>query len=215
MGKKNRGFFVLAAWMMVFSVGSSQMVLAEKRMEGEEAVEAGEAGQEAVNGYIFIGDSRFVGMDQFCRISSEPGCFVFAKSGAGYKWMTDFGIPAADAAMENHPEITDWTIISGFGINDLHNAEKYADAYRLLSEQVRMIVLSVNPVGKGSRVRNSDIIRFNGTIAETEGIEYLDTYTFLAETGFYARDGVHYDRATCQKTWEYMKEDDRIFVKQP
>ncbi len=162
--------------------------------------------KEAVPGYIFIGDSRFVGLEQNCSVSSMPDCFVLAKVSAGYKWMTDEAIPAAYEIMDTHPDITDWTVISGFGINDLHNAEKYVEAYQSLAKDVPVLALSVNPVGKGSRIRDEKIVSFNEILIQTEEIGYLDTYCFLKESGFYARDGVHYDAETNKKLWEMLKE---------
>lgn len=158
-------------------------------------------------GYIFMGDSRFVGLEQYCGISGIQGCFVLAKVSAGYKWMADDAVPAAYDIMKEHPDITDWTVVSGFGINDLHNAEKYAASYQSLAESVPVVALSVNPVGKGSRICDEKIVSFNEAIMQTEGIGYLDTYCFLKESGFYARDGVHYDGETNKKLWEMLKEN--------
>lgn len=161
----------------------------------------------AKKGCIFIGDSRFVALDQYCSISSVQDFFVLAKVSAGYKWMSDEAIPAAYDIMESHPEITDWMIVSGFGINDLHNREKYGAAYQSLAEAAQVVVLSVNPVGRGSRIRDDKIVSFNEAMMQTEGIEYLDTYGFLKESGFYARDGVHYDAETNRKLWDMLLEN--------
>ena len=198
MMKRNKRNVIFFFFLVVFLLCSHGAVASDMEDRAEDG--------NTRRGYIFIGDSRFAALEQNCSISSIPDCFVLAKVSAGYRWMTDEAVFAAYDIMDSHPEITDWMIISGFGINDLHNGEKYAAAYQSLAEAAQVVVLSVNPVGKGSKIRDEEIVSFNEDMMQTEGIQYLDTYHFLQESGFYARDGVHYDAETNRRLWDMLWE---------
>lgn len=55
----------------------------------------------------------------------KGGEFVIAKDSMGYDWLMRSAVYQIAALKQAHPEIAQWTIVSGLGVNDLHNAGNY------------------------------------------------------------------------------------------
>ena len=51
---------------------------------------------QIIDGYIFIGDSRFVGMDMYVNIENTSNQFLIAECGKGYQWLKDVAEPKID-----------------------------------------------------------------------------------------------------------------------
>lgn len=154
--------------------------------------------------YIFVGDSRFVGMDTACNIHSKSNQYVVAKVGQGYYWLTNEAIKQVDEIISTH-SASSWVVIFNFGINDLGNISKYKAFYNSLSTKPYKIVLvSVNPVGNYPSIPNSTVEGFNMSL-QSIGYTYVDTYSYLMnERGYVTPDGLHYNNSTYQDIYKYI-----------
>lgn len=151
-------------------------------------------------GYIFIGDSRFVGMNNKCKISNESDRFVIASVSEGYRYLIETAIPETISIMESNTEVTDWKVIICLGINDLHNIDKYIETYNTIKDNIDLVIVSVNPVAYHSTISNEAIEEFNSKLKDIEGVQYIDTYSDLVDYGFGTVDGIHYTN----DTYEYI-----------
>lgn len=150
------------------------------------------------DGTIYVGDSRFNGMEM--HVKKGEG-YVVAKDSMGYTWLANEALPAIWSIKSSHPEINEWTIVSGLGVNDLYNINNYIQIYKNLSDcGFRVVALSVNPANSKRESLNNDIEAFN-TILKSSELEYLDTYNHLKEIGFETVDGIHYNKNTCIEIW--------------
>lgn len=166
---------------------------------------------------LFIGDSRTVGMQQALSASGyELANHSFlAKIGKGYAWLSSQ--TQAQSECENSPHI----IIVNLGVNDLGNCTNYQKlyaAYRSTSwKNCPLYIVSVNPVcAPCQSVSNQQIEAFNQSMqdwinaenasadAETLPIHYIDTYSYLLETGYSSADGLHYSTETYLRIYEYI-----------
>lgn len=151
---------------------------------------------------LFAGDSRFVGMSQ---IEDVDEVFL-AKVGEGYSYLCSLqeDINNEDADV----------IIIGFGVNDLHHVNDYIEYLNSQPFDKEIYFLTVNPVNEqveaeyGYTVTNNDIDEFNRLIKEG-AINYaiIDTNSYLWETGFDTKDGLHYKDETYQRIYEYVLEN--------
>lgn len=158
---------------------------------------------ESTTGYIFLGDSRTVGMNTAVDIEGD-GYFVVAEVGKGYKWASSTGVKEIASIVENNTEYTDWVLISNLGVNDLGNANSYIEFYEELSENMEVYIVSVNPCKGNYRYLNSDIADFNTKVGSLDYITYVDTYTTLQEQGFNSTDGLHYGKSTYEDIYSMI-----------
>lgn len=167
---------------------------------------------DSTKGYIYLGDSRFVGMNSAVDIESEENTFVVAKVGKGYKWLIDYADDEINSIISEHKDITDWILISGLGVNDLRNIDKYIEYYDSI-ESMQVILLSVNPVDKAKCDRygydyaylSREMVRFNEKLQETD-YPYIDTYSLMIDEGFTTRDGVHYTNETYSMIYDEIQD---------
>jgi hypothetical protein len=158
-------------------------------------------------GTIFIGDSRFVGMDDAVDIASHDREFCVAKVGQGYNWLVDTGLDKIEAIRKKNTSLTKWRYVIDLGINDLPNIDKYIAEYKKISKAdptIQIILVSVNPVKNYKGRSNSDIEDFNDKLIDT-GYDYIDTYTTLKNDGFTSTDGLHYDNETYEKIYDLIE----------
>lgn len=167
----------------------------------------GSVDAEVNTGYIFLGDSRTVGMDMAVDIGEDDSMFVVAKVGEGYKWMVDKGLPEVCDIIEEHPEYGEWVLITNLGVNDLCNKQKYADAYEQLSELFDVYCVSVNPCKGSYSNLNSKIDSFNETISKLDCVTYIDTCSSLRKDGFSSKDGLHYGKSTYRKIYDMILDE--------
>lgn len=148
--------------------------------------------------YVFLGDSRFVGMSN-CKQSND---IFICKVGEGYNYFC-----------KNINNISENDIvIIGFGVNDLGNIDKYIELANSLTNEV--YYLTINPVDEqkerenGYSITNQQIDEFNNKLKEN-AINYkvIDTNSYLKQNGYSTVDGLHYDNVTYTKIYEYIKKN--------
>lgn len=158
---------------------------------------------EYVTGNIFIGDSRFVGMNNICNMDSIENTYVVAKVGEGYNYLVTTVIPKVESIMASNEDVEHWNIISGFGINDLGNLNNYVTAYESMDyDNAELILVSVNPVEYHGSITNDKVEQFNNIIKEIDGTQYIDTYSIVINETGYSTDGVHYKNDVYKKIYE-------------
>lgn len=162
--------------------------------ETEESVE-----EEKViyDNFLFVGDSRTVGM------SGATGVNAIAKVSMGYSW--------AKKQISQVKTYDNTNIVFWFGVNDLYNISKYITMYNDLYESmkdknVNIYVMAVTPCCYSYSRLNPDIASFNTKMqAElNENIEFIDTYSFLNQNGFGSSDGLHYNNITYRAIYNYV-----------
>lgn len=158
-----------------------------------------------VNGYIYVGDSRFVGMNSVCSIDSEDNTFVVAEISQGYSWLVSSAIYEIDSIVSSNKDITKWNIVIGLGVNDLGNISNYLEEYKRLSDNYTLFVVSVNPIEYHNYITNSNITKFNNELKTLDNIVYIDTYSDLISKGFSTKDGIHYTDSTYENIFSYIK----------
>jgi len=148
---------------------------------------------------LFIGDSRFVGMEE----ANTNGYTFFCEVGKGYSWYID-NLDKIESLISDNT-----IIIFGLGVNDLSNIENYLKLKN--SEYFDQIYyLSVNPVDEvkeaeyGYTVTNNSIDSFNSRVQEVFKDRYIDTNSVLKESGFETKDGLHYTEETYTDIYEYI-----------
>ena len=160
-------------------------------------VDMSESNIKRYKDYIFVGDSRFVGMNNVLPAHTGVEVEVIAKTGQGLKWLKQ----TAPSLYGNKGK----TIIFNLGVNDLHNASKYVEFYNSLPqdfmENNTLIFMTVNPVDEaveaehGYKVKNIDIENFNKKLrAELDPhFKMIDTNTYVQlKDDFRTTDGLHY-----------------------
>ncbi len=168
---------------------------------------------------LFVGDSRTVGMQQALTASGyDLTNYTFlAKVGKGYSWLVER--TSSLSSLTESPQI----IIVNLGVNDLGNCQNYQQLYEIYMDSCwkncPVYIVSVNPVCSPCySVTNSQIQRFNESMqswitaqnasasSHAFPIRYIDTYSYLQETGFTSLDGLHYSSATYLHIYDYILE---------
>ena len=146
-----------------------------------------------ISGYLFVGDSRTVGLDE-----AVDGISSIAKVGAKVTYL--------QSVLDDVTKTRGKNVIFNFGVNDLGNINKYISVYKSLPKEFiqnnNVIIMSVNPTD-GSKYEswNTDIDKFNKKMKANlpSGVKYLDTNSTLKKEGFSTRDGVHYKAVTYKR----------------
>ncbi len=155
---------------------------------------------------VFIGDSRFVLMEQEVNAvaGSNPWAWV-AEGGRGYDWFVETGLPRADAAIG-----TGTKVVINLGVNDVRNVEKYLTLWNQKAAEwtVRGAVVyfsSVNPVWTNPYVTQEQVEAFNLRMQTglAPYVHWLDSYHYIQANGCRIVDGLHYDQATSLKLYDY------------
>ncbi len=152
---------------------------------------------EADTGYIFVGDSRFVHMNEVCNISGTENLFVVAKVGEGYSWFSQTAMQQIKRIISSGL-YSKWKIIICLGVNDLDALDKYVSKYEQLKNDYDISLVSVNPITNYGNLSNTKIEKFNSGIKKLD-LPYIDTYRLLMVTGFTTTDGLHYNADTSKK----------------
>ncbi len=165
-------------------------------------VEAGEGGD-----YIFVGDSRMVGMK---AARPESNTAYIAEVGMGYSWLTSTARRKLASGLAAKPYAT---VVLALGVNDLGNCTRYIAYYKKLISsypKATFYVLSVNPVDEkkeaqyGYTVKNTDIKAFNKKLKAAFGSSYLNSYSYLKKRTFNSRDGVHYTTDVYSDLYDFI-----------
>ncbi len=169
------------------------------------------AGQVKYDDYIFVGDSRFVGMKEAVDGSSDADVKFVAEVGQGLAWLKR-------TAPSLYGE-SGKTIIFNLGVNDLYNVSGYIDFYNGMPqdfiENNTLVIMTVNPVDEekggefGYSVTNSEIEDFNKTLIsglDNLYFKVIDSYTYLKMSAFKTVDGIHYNNDTYRLIFDYAIE---------
>ena len=158
--------------------------------------------------YIFVGDSRYVQMESY----AESDDTFLAENGVGYRFLSNHMDEII--SMSN----ADTKIVIGLGVNDvLSGTGKYKELLLDLRSRTdaQLYYMLINPVddelceSNGYSVTNEVIDDFNIDIQGDligSGIKIIDANSYLKAIGYTTRDGLHYDSATSQNIYYYIKD---------
>ena len=162
-----------------------------------ESEEPAEEEKVVYDNFLFVGDSRTVGM------SWATGANAIAKVSMGYYWAKN---QLSQVKTYDNTNIVFW-----FGVNDLYNVSNYITMYNDLYESmkdknVNIYVMAVTPCCYSYSRLNPDIASFNAKMQAglNENIEFIDTYSFLNQNGFGSSDGLHYSNTTYKAIYNYV-----------
>ena len=152
--------------------------------------------------YLFVGDSRTVQLEN--AVGTTDKAYV-AKVGEGYSWFKNTALSEIQEYAGNGT-----TMIINFGVNDLANASKYISLINSYIDVwdaagITVYYSSVTPVGSYPTVTNTQIENFNSKLQSEldPRIKWIDSYSYLTQTGFSTADGLHYDKSTYQSLYSY------------
>lgn len=165
------------------------------------------SGNKASEQAIFIGDSRTVGM-QYAM--GNTGDVWSGKESSGLSWMKSAGIPNVEGQIKEGSNV-----VIMMGANDCqYNGNAYVSYLNDLSRKAQekganLYFVSVNPTSGGYERLNSTIDSFNQTVKNgvSSNVKYIDTNSYLKANGFNSSDGLHYDAATYEKIYSYIKQN--------
>ncbi len=168
---------------------------------------------EQVDGTIFIGDSRFVGMKSALGSSSNEAQWI-SKTGEGYSWLVNTAITSLNSKIKSGKR---YNIVINLGVNDMGNIDKYLNFYDKMVKykeykDCNIIIVSVNPIDDslvakyGYSVKDSMVKKFNTKLKKNlnNKIKYCDTYSKIKST-FKTTDGLHYTNNTYKKIYKEIK----------
>ena len=144
-----------------------------------------------INKYVFVGDSRYVGMSAY---KEDTDTFI-AKNNMGYSYLEEQMSLIKQSCDKNT------ALIIGLGVNDLkYSREKYITTINSMADK--------KEVSYGYSVENNTINEFNKAMkAElTSGVHIIDTNSYLQSQGYVTVDGLHYDNDTYKLIYDYIKE---------
>lgn len=186
-----------AAALAQQAAAAQAAALAQQQAAAQAAVLAQQQAQPAVAaGIVFIGDSRMVTLKEAVErnLGICPAAVV-AKNGSRYEWLHDSGIPQADKIIGKGTKV-----VINMGVNDLNDADKYAQlvnnwAAVWSARGAKIYYASVNPVWANSYGMTEERVQlFNSRLQPQliPQITWLDSHTYLMQSGVHASDGVHY-----------------------
>ncbi len=161
-----------------------------------------------INKFIFVGDSRYVGMSMYAE---DEDVFI-AKNGMAYSYLKE-QIPTIKKRATRTS-----AVIIGLGVNDAKycDPQDYIDTVNKLAEDLPCTVcyMLVNPVDEekerahGYSVTNRHINTFNNALKKglSDDVIIIDTNSYLKEEGFKTEDGLHYDNNTYKLIYDYIKD---------
>lgn len=214
--------FLVIVFVIMCTVLSPQNIFAAQNVELKETSGCIEyddynvvgTNDQIIDGYIFIGDSRFVGMDMYVDVESVSNQFLIAECGKGYQWLKDVAEPKIDEVKKQNPQINTWHLIINLGVNDRYNKNAYADEINKLAQNNDIFYVSVNPAqclyaedAEKIKEINAEINDFNEMLKNSEAIHfYLDTNAYLQDdTGFQTADEIHYTKGTYKDIYNYIE----------
>lgn len=187
------------------------------------------------NRVIFVGDSRTAYMENTLRRQFGGdsnvlwGIDFVCMPGMGLTWLKSDGAELLlDKIQENYSVYKPTAVIFNLGVNDLTSSASYISYLMELSETLKaknckLFFMSVNPVSSatrayiGEKARKEESVRsFNATVCAglADTYSYIDTYSYLMETGFGfdsgefgidtgKDDGLHYTTKTYKRIFRY------------
>ena len=169
---------------------------------------------------LFVGDSRFYGMELYTTHDTVHDGWLTGV-GEGYYWLVDTGIPAIKDLLNRGVPIK--KVYLNLGVNDC--AYTYREGQRFLAgdyalrynelaaayPNVQFYFVSVGP-GSGEYYGAVEIPKMNVEVesfnyylrTNCPTLRYIDSGEELTLNGFHSADGIHYDRATYQRMYQYI-----------
>ena len=170
------------------------------------------------NRKFFIGDSRTVQMyinlygdwntatvNKLAAGTTDSKNDVWSCKGSmGLDWMKSTGVPNIEGSIAS-----DNRIIILMGVNDLDNVNGYISyingkAAEWKNKGAKTYFVSVTQGSAGTL--STRIPQFNNTMKSSLSgdVTYLDAYGYLNTAGWHSADGVHYDKATYEKIYNFI-----------
>ncbi len=155
---------------------------------------------------ILIGDSRTQAIAEYSGISSDA-TFIYA-SGEGYNWMKNTAFPRADSKITSSSKVIIW-----LGVNDLDNKYNYvrevnSKAAEWTAKGAKVYYAAVGPLDydPDHYATNPKIEEFNSIIKSgiSSNIKYIDLYNKFKNEGFSTVDGIHYNKDTNRRMYNYL-----------
>lgn len=155
-----------------------------------------------VAGVIFVGDSRFVQMQNSV---GENSCTWIAESSKGYNWFNEKAIARIDNNVGSGSKI-----LINLGVNDVGNLQKYislvnSKANEWAGKGATVYYSSVNPVWENPYVTEEQVEYFNSQMQANlnENVHWIDSHGYLNAVGYRLVDGLHYSTETYQTLYAY------------
>ncbi|MBD5444212.1 MAG: SH3 domain-containing protein [Lachnospiraceae bacterium] len=155
-----------------------------------------------VAGVIFVGDSRFVQMQNSV---GENSCTWIAESSKGYNWFNEKAIARIDNNVGSGSKI-----LINLGVNDVGNLQKYislvnSKANEWVGKGATVYYSSVNPVWENPYVTEEQVEYFNSQMQANlnENVHWIDSHSYLNSVGYRLVDGLHYSTETYQTLYAY------------
>lgn len=166
---------------------------------------------QAANGtekvaYVWLGDSRTVGLNNVMALDEMEDTFVIAKVGMGYNWLKTTAFPEL-VKFKNEHKYDRYVVLCNLGVNDLGNVENYISFLPEFEKiGVDLYWISVNPtIDSVKGVQCSAIETFNTKLKENfDTAHWIESYQYLKTVGYSANDGLHYDAATYRVIYYYV-----------
>lgn len=163
--------------------------------------------EEKSNSYLFIGDSRFVGMEK--AISTDKQITWIDKVGArhDFYWQNRDRIASMDK---------NTVVVYELGVNDLNSNACIHALDDLASFGFKKIYfLTITPINEektfanGYSVTNNQIALFNNQVVSMlpNTVQYIDTYRYLSNNGIKTIDGLHYKNVAYQMWFNFIVEN--------
>lgn len=149
---------------------------------------------QAPAGVLIIGDSRCVMMRE---ATNGGGCSWICQNSKGYNWLESTAIPQADEIVGKGTKV-----VICLGVNDVGNVNKYAALVNVKAAEwaargAKTYYVSVNPVWENAYVTEEQVQYFNSQlVGQLAGIKWIDTHSYLMNSGYRLTDGLHYDNET-------------------
>ncbi|MCR5799379.1 MAG: SGNH/GDSL hydrolase family protein [Lachnospiraceae bacterium] len=149
---------------------------------------------QAPAGILFIGDSRCVQMRE--AVGGGNSTWI-CENGKGYKWLVDTAMAKADPIIGKGTKV-----VICLGVNDTDQANNYAalinaKAAEWAGRGAKTYFVSVNPVWENPYTTEEQVQLFNSTvIGSLAGVKWIDTHSYLVNSGYVLVDGLHYDTDT-------------------
>ncbi len=167
--------------------------------------------------FIFIGDSRTVGMDY--AVNELNSSNTVAQGSMGYDWFVNTAINSANSLMNDN---NSYNIVSWMGVNGLdasastgeNSAINYFNKYKELAQGTwnkhTIYVVPIGPVmdARTYYVKTAAINAFNNKIKElinSSGINNLKYVDISFSISYYDQEGLHYNSSDYQKIFNDIK----------
>jgi hypothetical protein len=140
-------------------------------------------------------------------VHNVSGDIFVAEGSQGLSWLKSTGISVAKSYFKSGT-----AIVILMGVNDLDNASSYvsyinSNVSSWTSNGSKLYYVSVTPCSGSYSYLNSKISTFNSTVKSglSSSVKWIDAYSYLNSNGYTTTDGLHYDKSTSNKLYNYIK----------